>query len=151
MIVFGFKENISEKIIQSLKLSESKKYYLSDIQSIEDLVLKVSHFNPKYILGIGSYSGIDKDQLRIETLCTNKFRNKYTNGGLEKLEINYFIKPNSKFKIANGMGNSYCNLTSYLLMKNIKENKLQTKYTFIHVPKDFDFKKALEIIQEVLD
>lgn len=35
---------------------------------------------PGYILGLGVYSGKDQDKIRIETKCTNQFRNDFING-----------------------------------------------------------------------
>jgi len=39
---------------------------------------------PTYILGLGSYSGVDQDKIRIETKCSNRFRNDFVDGSQYK-------------------------------------------------------------------
>ena len=130
--VIAFKNNISERIAKLLQIKN--KYYLNPNES-EIRNFQVS--NNVFVLGLGQYSGKDKDKLRIETICKNKFRNKLIdiNGKSEYL-ISTQINPGVESKNACGIGNSYCNLLSYLIAS--KNNN----YAFIHIPKNFDIETA---------
>lgn len=95
------------------------------------------HDQPNYILGMGTYSGVDQDKIRIETLCTNKFRNDilYGNEYVEK-KIDPYLEVSESMKFASGIGNSYCNLVSWKITELIDKGKLKAKYTFLHIPKN---------------
>lgn len=140
IIAFAFRGNISSKVLE--KLDIDKKYYLkSDKKELEKFVEELIKINPKYILGLGMYSGRDKDKLRIET--------HYSENG-KKFPINYFLTPGKNTKLASGIGNSYCNYISALIMKAINGGKLNSKYTFIHVPKSFEIESAVEEIGKMM-
>ena len=109
----------------------------SSIESIDKLVEKLIKLQPDKILGLGRYSGRDQDKIRIEATCSNKFRNStFDNSPLTHLSINHWIQPNDEFKLAKGIGNSWCNLVSYKIMSAINSGKLKSQYTFLHIPKN---------------
>ena len=94
------------------------------------------HDQPDCVLGLGTYSGVDQDKIRIETICTNQFRNNVINGDThKKTEINHFLLPTENMKYASAIGNSYCNLVSWKIMQLINQEKLESQYTFLHVPR----------------
>jgi pyrrolidone-carboxylate peptidase len=140
IIGFAFRGNISSKALNELSI-KTKFEIESDNKVIDLFIEEMFKLNPKYILGLGMYSGRDKDKLRIETQCI--YENKI-------LKINNFLNPSGKSKFANGIGNSYCNYVSGKIMNEIYSKKLETKYTFIHIPKSFDIKVATEEIEEIL-
>lgn len=96
---------------------------------------------PSHILGLGSYSGVDQDKIRIEKIATNQFRNsKIEENAHDRIEINNFLLPIPKvnFKYTNAMGNSWCNLISWKIMRLIKNGTLHSRYSFLHIPKSVD-------------
>jgi len=125
--------------------------YSNNIDHYLDLLV---HDQPSYILGLGSYSGIDQDKIRIERITTNQFRNdKIEDITTDKLEINNFLtipSSNNYFKYADAMGNSWCNLISWKIMRLIKNGTLHSKYSFLHIPKSFDQKLASDEIDKIL-
>lgn len=48
------------------------------------------------------------------------------------------------------MGNSYCNLSAYLISKAINKNKLSTKLIFLHIPSKFPVLKANNLIEKLI-
>ena len=140
LVAFAFKGNISSTVLKSLNL-ENKFYISSNYSEIEKFILKLIDMKPKYILGLGMYSRIDKNMLRIETQCSNENK---------KIPINYFLTPLGKTKLAQGIGNSYCNFVSVKIMQAINKQKLRTKYTFIHIPKSFPIDNAVTEIEAML-
>lgn len=111
--------------------------YLVYPNNIEHYLKMLLHDQPQYILGLGTYSGVDQDQVRIETICTNQFRNDFVDDNKkQKAKINSFLSENLQMKLANAMGNSHCNLVSWKIMQLINQGKLNAQYTFLHVPKN---------------
>ncbi|MBU0578913.1 hypothetical protein KKE34_05445 [Patescibacteria group bacterium] len=110
--------------------------YLVYSNNIEHYLAMLLHDQPSYVLGLGTYSGADQDQIRIETICTNQFRNDYVDGNeKQKVTINSFLSENSQMKLAEATGNSHCNLVSCKIMQLINQGKLNAQYTFLHIPK----------------
>ncbi|MCL5090946.1 MAG: hypothetical protein M1514_02980 [Patescibacteria group bacterium] len=71
------------------------------------------HDQLTHILGLGSYSGIDQDKIRIETTCSNQFRNDFVEGNsYQEVKIKPLFQPTPLAKFSQGIGNSYCNLVS---------------------------------------
>lgn len=112
------------------------------------------HDQPKYVLGMGIYTGVDQNLIRIETKTTNQFRNNPIETGENiprTLAINYFLKPQPNIaKLANGIGNSWCNLVSWKLMRLINDKQLNSKYTFLHVPQQIPGYQKLNLIDALL-
>lgn len=121
--------------------------------NIDHYLKMLIHGQPKYILGMGTYTGVDKDSIRIETVTKNQFRN----GAIEndfpiskQIIINPFVKESENTKLASALGNSWCNLISYKIMRLIENKELKSEYSFLHIPSSYDFNKAVEIIDEIV-
>lgn len=143
IFIFGF-NNISGEIVSKLNSKYDKYVVGSNLNSIIKFVQNTNFDSYDYVIGCGSYSGRGSDFIRIEKSCTSQFRNNKTN--LEVIAIPYFFEPNDCFKLANGIGNSWCNLVSYLILKKSPD----IKYTFLHIPKMFDSKMAIKAINDQL-
>lgn len=74
ILAFAFRGNISEQVLGNLS-GVNKKIIASDQKQIEIFVSEFLASNPRFVIGLGEYSGKDKGKLRIETICSNKFRN----------------------------------------------------------------------------
>lgn len=132
--IYGFSLGATGRTLYRLK--QINCCYLIFPNNLEMYLEMLLHDQPAYILGLGSYSGIDQDKIRIETTCTNQFRNQYIDGQkLIHTGIKPFLKPNSFMKYATAIGNSYCNLISYRIMQLITRRELHAHYTFLHIPK----------------
>ena len=95
------------------------------------------HDQPAFVLGLGTYSGVDQEKIHIETVCTNKFRNDYVVGTeKQKIKLNSFLSISSQMKLTKAMCNSHCNLVSWRIMQLINRGELNSKYTFLHIPKN---------------
>ncbi|MBI4895750.1 MAG: hypothetical protein HY831_04635 [Candidatus Aenigmarchaeota archaeon] len=140
----AFKGNISESVLKGLDI-ENKYFLYSNKNSVKAFIKYLEKSRYDFILGLGQYSGVDNNKLRIELECTNKFRNNTIEKKFRKIRINNFLLTEN-FKLSKGIGNSYCNILSFLIMDMIEKNKMKTKYSFVHIPKYFDQKKAIELI-----
>lgn len=112
------------------------------------------HDQPKYILGMGTYTGVDKDKIRIETITKNKFRNDVIENNFpisKQIIISPFIRESVNTKLASALGNSWCNLISWKIMRLIENKELNSKYTFLHIPSSFNSDFALDIIDRLTE
>ena len=145
ILVFAFKGTVAETVAG--KLESVVQIYIVDssMRAIDELTIKIQQQDPNYILGMGMYSGRDKDRLRIEKYCSSQFRD--DKNTLEQLTLPHFIRQGDYIKEAAGIGNSWCNLVSYRIMKEINPNH----FTFLHIPKSFDVNKAAKLIDKQLE
>jgi len=126
--------------------------YLVYPNNINHYLEMLLHDQPAFVLGLGTYSGIDQEEIRIETVRTNKFRKDYVDD-MEKqnIKLNSFLSANSQMKLAEAMGNSHCNLVSWKIMKLINRGELNSEYTFLHIPKNMKPWIAAQIIDAELE
>ena len=143
LIIFAFSNTVAARVLEGIKHT-NKVLLDSRTESIDQFIESASKLKGKRVLGLGQYSGRDKDKLRIELICNNKFRN--THLGLKKLTIAPFIEPLGNSKYARGLGNSYCNLVSVRLI-----NKTNVSYSFIHIPKSIEVSRAVAELTSMLE
>ena len=124
--------------------------YLVYPNNVEHYLEMLLHDQPSYVLGLGSYSGVDQNQIRIEMVCINKFRNGCIGSEKQEVKTNSFLSENSQMKLAKAMGNSHCNLVSWKIMQLINQGKLNAQYTFLHIPKNMKPWVATEVIDQEL-
>jgi pyroglutamyl-peptidase len=60
------------------------------------------------------------------------------------------IKPSRWARISRNAGDYVCNYSIYVLLHEIKRQKLAARLGFIHIPHNYDENKARRFIQEVL-
>lgn len=111
------------------------------------------HDQPKYILGLGSYSGVDQDAIRIETVAKNQFRNEAIERDLPKsktVTLQPFVRKINQTKYADALGNSWCNLVSWQIARLIEKGELQSSYNFLHIPESFRINTAIKIIEAMV-
>lgn len=120
--------------------------------NIDHYLKMLIHDQPKYILGMGTYTGVDKDSIRIETVTKNQFRNEVIEKDFpisKQLDINPFVKQSENTKLASALGNSWCNLISWKIMRLIENKELNSQYTFLHIPSSFKLDESVEIIDDI--
>lgn len=140
----------TSRIMNNLKGIDMKyEVWSNNIDFYLDILL---HDQPKYILGLGMYSGIGKENIRIETVTKNQFRNIQIEDNFsikKQIVISPFVQQLPNTLITKALGNSWCNLVSYKIMRLIEGQKLKSKYTFLHIPKVFNRNNAIDIINQL--
>ena len=149
---FAFGRNLSAYVLWRLKNIDC--CYQIFPNNLDRYLQMILHDQPEYILGLGVYSGIDQDKIRIETKCSNQFRNDFIEENkFEEILMNPFLKPFQLSKYATGIGNFYCNLVSWKIMRFILQKKLKSQYTFLHIPKSLGtimLVKEIDFLMKVL-
>ena len=121
--------------------------------NIDHYLQMLVYEQPKYILGLGTYFGIDQDNIRIETVTKNQFRNTLIETNYQitkKLILEPFVRQVPQAKLASALGNSWCNLISWKIARLIEKGEVQSQYTFLHIPKSFRVSAAIEIIESMI-
>lgn len=149
-MILGFA--LSKQTNQILEvLHVDQKIFVNDPTNFLGFVSQIINLAPDYIIGLGGYSGRDRKTLRVETACTNKFRNSFVDSSaLITHSLNAYIQPNTQIKLAKGIGNSYCNLFSYLLINELLKIDSKSHYNFVHIPKNFNSENAITLINNQL-
>lgn len=143
--IYGFSLGSTSRILYNLKNIDC--CYIVYPNNIDHYLSMLIHDQPPYILGLGAYSGIDQNQIRIEKKFSNQFRNGYIEGSdYAELKIQPFLHPSAQMKIANAIGNSYCNLVSWKIAQLTQQKLLSSRYTFLHIPKTMSGKTASKVI-----
>lgn len=142
---FAFGRNLSASVLWRLKNIDC--CYQIFPNNLDRYLQMLLHDQPEYILGLGVYSGVDQDKIRIETKCSNQFRNDFIKGNeFEEILISPYLKPSILTKYAEGIGNSYCNMVSWQIMQLILQKKLRSQYTFLHIPKSLG---TITLVKEI--
>ncbi len=149
IVSFAFQGTIAENVLRHLNLP-TKKIISNSSQAIQEYIDQLIITQPQYILGLGQYTGRDQDKLRIETICTNKFRSTVLGNSLITKPLSSFLKPSQHTKYAHALGNSFCNLISYYLVTAINQNTVHAQYSFLHIPKSFPITQAVSEITAML-
>lgn len=154
MQIYGFafgKGNISAWILWRLKNIDCC-YQVFGETSINRYLEFLLHGKPEYILGLGVYTGRDRNKIRIETKCSNQFRNSFIEGNnLQELTIKPYIKPLENSEFVERTGNSYSNMASWKITKLINQGELPSQYSLLHVPKIMSIKIAITEIDKMLE
>ena len=161
VLIYGFKpfgkykRNISELVVRKLNLGKEfkiKKAVLP-VKFKKDILKKVQKFKPDIIIGLGQKNRVKL--LEIERTTRNIYKKDGVKVIVPKRPSRYFLS--LKLKDASKemrndyiSGNYVCNFSRYIIMDFIKKNKLKTKFTFIHIPQNYNPQKASKIIKEII-
>lgn len=137
MLVISFRENLSKDIGGRIDGTEHISIE-SSLSGINSALAEISHAKPGCVIALGMYSGKDRDKLRLETQCSSRFRN---TGNNNKTSINNWLS-SSEFRVASGLGNSWCNKLCWEVTNKFADLPL----SFVHAPKGFDVDEAAKII-----
>jgi len=152
--IFGFaftRFNISSRTLYSLS-GIDYRYLLWGESTMNRYLKLIIDKQPKYLVGMGIYTGRDKEHIRIETVCTNQFRKSYISGDtIQKQVIKPFVQESGVCIFSQSIGASYCNLISWKIMSAISEGKLKCQYTFLHIPKSMNVELVRSEVQKLLN
>lgn len=133
------KRNVSSEI--SALIEEVDHYYVdsttneSGWNSINGLLELIQTNKYKYIVGLGVHSTSNKT--KIEKIAKNKFRNDtLILDAPEYYDIGEFITFDdgmNEIVNSNKMGNSWCNMSAFLIRRKVLEKNLMALNGFIHI------------------
>lgn len=137
--IAAFSNTSSEMIVKNLDFQ--KVFLPSD--KIKDSEIVIKEFeDTDYFICLGQKPAI-KNKICLELVAKNNADEIKTNFEIEKL-IEEFKKNDIQIIKSTNPGKSYCNQVYWNCLNYIKENKLNCKLLFIHVP----FEKNIDNITE---
>ncbi|MBP7057263.1 hypothetical protein KBB08_02120 [Candidatus Gracilibacteria bacterium] len=152
-VLYTFSFLNSTAKIQAGLIKPAQKTVLTEA-NLDSYLRVVVRDQPQHIIGLGIYTGKDQEAIRIETTAKNQFRNmtiESTAAIEEIIEQSSFLTPITGTKITTSMGNSWCNLISWKIMRIIKDGSLKSQFTFLHIPKTFPQSQAIMLINQMIE
>jgi len=147
----GLKKNISEEIIKKIGEEKDLKKIIFSVDFNKKMFInKIKKIDPQFILGLGLCPRGEK--IRIERKAVNiaKKENKKENIILNNkphfVFFNWKLKKDKNSRISYNAKKYVCNYSMYIVSTLIKD----AKFAFLHIPKDYDIKKALRYIKKIL-
>ena len=135
-----FTGTVAEKVAAALTIPYDSYPVESEKGAIESVIAQLKERQPSVVIALGSYSGKDQKQLRIECACNLRWRNRLLESTQFPVTTIKSVLRETKFsRFTYKHGNSWCNLLS-LHCVNTKE--LRENYNFIHIPTTFSVKEA---------
>lgn len=150
---FKGKNNSSSILLNNIRANLTDKLELTNsfITSEKELKQKIDKNKYKYIISFGQKPNCNK--LYIE-LVGNKNDDKLETLFPNKKLVSFLKDNNIEYSISKNAGNYLCNNIYYEGMKYIKDNSLDIKMIFIHIPSintKFDIEKTAKIISNFIE
>jgi pyroglutamyl-peptidase len=147
-----FADNITEKILGKFPQRRGLKKIVFPVRFRKrQFISAVKNYKPDIILGFGQCSR--GQRLRIESRAKNRKRNNPKEkarpiiaGGPQRLSTNLKLALNGE--PSNNAGEYVCNYSMYVMLHFIKRQRLPIRYGFIHIPYQYDYKRAVRLLSQ---
>ena len=151
-----FNVNVSEKILRLLPKHRWLKRIVFPVRFKKHQFLRaVRNACPDIVLGLGQCSG--GKRLRVESMAVNQRRNASSDkprailvGGPPALTTSLKFNLGSKARPSRDAGTYVCNYSMYVILEMIKRNRLPIRFGFVHIPYDYDARKACWALQKAI-
>jgi pyroglutamyl-peptidase len=114
----------------------------------------IERFQPNIVIGLGQSS---RRQIEVELQATNCRRAraagplKYISPrGPARLKTTLKLKLGRQGGKSVNAGDYVCNFSMYVMLDHIRRKGLDIAFGFIHIPHEYDEKKALRLVQKIL-
>lgn len=161
LLVYGFgpyrkfRDNITARIIKALGKRISVRKIVMPVRfRRRQFIELLERFQPEMILGLGQSS-----RRRIEVESRAKNQRRARKGGQARpifrhrppfLPTTLTIKAGQSVGKSKNAGDFVCNYSMYVLLDEIARRGLPARFGFVHVPHDYDEKKARRIVEQIL-
>ena len=160
ILVFGFKpyhnygSNITESIIKKFQESSSLKKERFDVKFDANIFIKaIKEHKPDIVIGLGQCATGNK--IRIERKAVNRKKEDFNSKSLpikqnspKTLSLSLKIPKDKDSWISYYAWDYVCNFAMYVIASYIKGKNI--KFGFIHIPYNYDEKKATLKIRELI-
>jgi pyroglutamyl-peptidase len=154
-----FKDNITQQIVRELPASRNLKKIVFPVRfDKKQFTDAVKKHRPDLVLGLGQCSR--GRLLRIERRAVNLRRNNKSRKGraivrgrpkmlassLRLAALNF----GKRTKVSRNAGDYVCNFSMYVILNYLRRHRPDARFGFIHVPHDYDRKRAVKSVTKVL-
>ena len=150
-----FRDNITARIIKSLpRQAGLKKIVFPARFHRAQFVEALKRFKPDIVLGLGQSA---RRRIDVESQAINRRRTRRESKpkpisltGPQRLNTTLQLKVGNHVGKSASAGDYVCNFSMYVMLDRIRRNDLDIPYGFVHIPHDYDEKKATELVRKVL-
>jgi pyroglutamyl-peptidase len=150
-----FRQNITAKIVRSVPKKTGLRKLVFPVRFDRAQFIKaLDRYRPDIVLGLGQSS---RRGIEIETRAANRRRaNKKDSpkpirrNGPKSLAATLALRLGRQARRSNNAGDYVCNYSMYVVLDQIKRKGLQTAFGFLHIPHDYNVRKAGKLVRAVL-
>jgi len=161
VLVYGFgpykqfRDNITAKILKRLPDSDGLKKRVFPVRFDEkQFVRALKRHRPDAVLGLGQSS---RQKIEVEARAVNRRRTQESDkpkaicvNGPKWLRTTLEIKTGRQAGKSTNAGDYVCNYSMYVMLDHIGRENLEIPLAFVHIPHDYDWRKASRFVQRVL-
>jgi pyroglutamyl-peptidase len=149
-----FRDNITATILETLPASEGLKKIVFPVRfDRNQFVRALKRHRPDIVLGLGQSS---RRRIEIEARALNRRGERKKNQrpisavGPKWLPTTLGIKPGRQARRSRNAGDYVCNYSMYVMLSHIARAKMRVPFGFIHIPHDYERRKAGRFVRRVL-
>lgn len=150
-----FTDNITARIVKALPRQHRLKKIIFPVRfSRRQFVDPIRKYRPDVILGLGQSA---RQTIDIETRARNwrragkaKPRRPIAAGKPKTLPVTLAIAAGGMARRSHGAGDYVCNYSMYVMLDEIVRKSLAVQYGFVHIPHDWDERKARRFVAAIL-
>jgi pyrrolidone-carboxylate peptidase len=150
-----FRDNITAKILKTMPASKGLKKTVFPVRfDRNQFVRALKRHRPDIVLGLGQSS---RRNVEIEARALNRRREQKRNQpkpisavGPKWLPTTLGIKPGRQARRSRNAGDYVCNYSMYVMLSHIAREKMNVAFGFIHIPYDYERRKAGRFVRRVL-
>jgi pyroglutamyl-peptidase len=161
VIVYGFgpygqfRDNITAKILKALPASEGLNKIVFPVRfDRSQFVRALKRHRPDIVLGLGQSS---RRNIEIEARAVNQKRahasdrpRRISGKGPKWFPTTLEIKAGRQAEKSRNAGDYVCNYSMYVMLAHIARAKMRIPFGFIHIPHDYERRKAGWFVRRVL-
>ena len=161
ILVYGFipygqfRENITPRILRALPARAGLKKVVFPVRfHREQFIGAIERCKPDIVIGLGQST---RRKVEVETQATNRRRGrasaqarKISLSSPRKLETTLRLKTGRHTRRSSNAGDYVCNFSMYVMLDHIRRCGIDCRYGFLHIPHDYDVKKATRCVEEIL-
>jgi pyrrolidone-carboxylate peptidase len=149
-----FRDNITVNILKRLPASKGLKKIVFPVRfDRKQFVRALMRHRPDIVLGLGQSS---RRKIEIEARALNrrqaskKKQRSISAVGPKWLPTTLDIKPGRQARRSRNAGDYVCNYSMYVLLAHIARARKSIPFGFIHIPHDYERRKAERFVRRVL-
>jgi len=150
-----FRHNITATIIKTLPPQRGLKKWVFPVRfHRRQFVEAIERFQPDIVIGLGQSS---RQRIEVESQAANCRRARaggpvkdISSSGAARLQTTLELKLGREGKTSMNAGDYVCNFSMYVMLDHIRREGLDIAFGFIHIPHEYDEKKALRLVQKII-
>jgi len=150
-----FSDNITATIAKRLPRQPGLKKVVFPVRfHRQQFVNAIERFQPDIIIGLGQSL---RQQIEVESQVANCRRasaagtvKSISSCGPARLKTTLELKLGRQAGKSMNAGDYVCNFSMYVMLDHIRRKRLNIAFGFLHIPHEYDEKKALRLVQKIL-